>query len=470
MSSVIKTTLVLAAIAAAGVGGYRAGGGTLPSLETLAKALTQDAAAPMPPTGPIIYYRHPGGELVYSATPRQTDDGRAFIPVYASEDVSFDPAAAKGTAAATTAGNGERRILYYRNPMGLPDTSPVPKKDSMGMDYIPVYEGEEADDASVTLSTGKVQRTGVRTALAERTTLLRPVRAPATIKLDERRISVLATRTDAFIEDVADVTTGQSIKADTPLVRLYAPEIASAGADLITNVRSAGSVEGAVRRLKNLGVPDSVIEEMRKTGKVPLSVTLTAPRSGIVFERMAATGMMAEAGQTLFRIADTSSVWAVADVPEYVMDSIRIGADVLIRIRSLPGREFVGKVDLIYPEIEEQTRTAKVRVELANPEGLLMANMYAEAEIAAGSGAPVIAVSDSAVIDTGDRQLVFVDKGEGRFEPRDVKLGSRGGGMIEIREGVSEGERVVVSANFLIDAESNLKAALSALTPPAAQP
>jgi Cu(I)/Ag(I) efflux system membrane fusion protein len=471
MKRALAVIVMLAAVAVAGAGGYWLGERGLPLQvsELLIQASSQERSTPAKASGPIIYYRHPDGAFVYSAAPRRTDDGRPFIPVHASEDVSFNPALAVEPIAASN-DVGERRVLYYRNPMGLPDTSPMPKKDPMGMDYIPVYEGEAGDDASVTLSTGKFQRTGVRTALVERTTISRTLRVPAVIRLDERRVSVMATRTDAFIEDVADVTTGQSVKAGAPLVQLFAREFTSAGADLVTNVRSAGPVDGAIKRLKNLGVPDAVIEDIRKTGKVPLNITLTAPRSGVILERMSASGMMAEAGQTLFRIADTSLLWVIADVPEHALDWVRLGAAARLRIRSLPGREFIGTVDLIYPEIEEQTRTAKVRIELANPDGVLMANMYAEAEIETGHGAPVIAVPDSAVIDTGDRQLIFVDKGDGRFEPRNVELGMRGTGLIEIKQGVTEGERVVVSGNFLIDAESNLKAALSGLAPAGVQP
>lgn len=467
----VSRLIVLAALVAAGIGGYWAGQRNLalPGMELLKTALLQEAPASPIASGPTIYYRHPDGNPLYAAGPRNTDDGRPFIAIHASEDISFDPLSETEPVVATGE-TGKRRILYYRNPMGLPDTSPMPKKDSMGMDYIPVYEGEQSDNAGVTLTTGKVQRTGVKTALVQRVAVQRPVRVPAAIQLDERRISVISTRTDAFIEEVADITTGQSIQEGAPMMQIFAREIATAGADFVSNLRSGGQTDGAVQRLRNLGVPSSAIEEIRKTGKVPLRITLTAPRSGVVIERSVASGMMAAPGQMLFRIGDTSTVWAIADVPEYALESLRIGAPTVIRIRSLPGQEFSGKLDLIYPEIESQTRTAKVRIELPNPDGLLMANMYAEADITTGASEPVIAVADSAVIDTGDRQLVFVDKGKGRFEPRDVQLGVRGEGMTEIRKGLSEGERVVVAANFLIDAESNLKAALSALTPAEVKP
>lgn len=433
----------------------------------------QQAATAPAPSGPIIYYRHPDGDSAYSSMPKRTEDGRDFVAILASEDVSFEVRPEVEAARGEATEPSGRKVLYYRNPMGLPDTSPVPKKDSMGMDYIPVFEGEADDGSTIRVSAGKLQRTGVKTALATRGAIKRAVRIPGTITLDERRVSVVSTRTEAFLEEVADVTTGATIEKGQPLVRFYAKEIAAAGALYAADLKGGAgrnAAAGSLQRLENLGVPAEAIAEIEKTKKVPISVTLMAPRSGVVLERMAVDGMMAEAGQTLFRIADVSTLWVMADVPEYELSSVRIGDKATVRIRSRPGKVFEGNVGLIYPEIQGQTRTARIRIELPNPEGLLLANMYAEVEIATRGTDPVVTVPDSAVIETGDRQVVIVDKGEGRFEPREVKIGMRGDGMAEIMEGLAEGEKVVVSANFLIDAESNLKAALSALTPAEAKP
>ncbi len=477
----LGTFLAFAGLAAGvGAAGYWAGQRDLsvPAVVRDVQAMAMRAlggeAEPMTSagSGAVLYYRHPDGDPVYSATPKQTDDGRDFMAVLAGEDVSFDEPGKPDTMAADP-GTGEREVLYYRNPMGLPDTSPTPKKDSMGMDYIPVYDGEDDDGATVTVSAGKQQRTGVKTVLATKGTIVRPVRVPGTVTLDERRVSVVSIRTEAFLEEVADITTGQMIEQGEPLVRFYAKEIAAAGALYAADLKSGagkGAAGGSLQRLENLGVPAEAIAEIEKTRKVPISVTLMAPRGGVVLERMAIDGMMAEAGETLFRIADISTVWVMADVPEYELGSVRTGDRATISIRSLPGQVFEGEVGLIQPEIQSQTRTASLRIELPNADGLLLANMYADVEIATGGGRPVVTVPDSAVIDTGDRQVVILDKGEGSFEPRPVKIGGRGEGMVEIMDGVAEGERVVVSANFLIDAESNLKAALSALTPAEEQP
>ena len=472
--------LVVVAVGA-GVGGYLAGQrglsfpATLRNIDEVARRAFGAELEPVPsglePSGGVIYYRHPDGDPVYSATPKRAADGRDFVAVQASEDVSFDQPAASAADAAD-AGTGERKVLYYRNPMGLPDTSPTPKKDSMGMDYIPVYEGEANDGSTVTVSAGNLQRAGVKTILATKTAIVRPVNVPGTVTLDERRVSVVSIRTEAFLEKVADITTGEAIEKGRPLVSFYSKEIAAAGALYAADLKGGGraAAAGSLQRLENLGVPAEAITEIEKTKKVPISVTLMAPRNGVVLERMAVDGMMAEAGETLFRIADVSTVWVMVDVPEYELGSVRVGDKATIRIRSLPGKVFEGKVGLIYPEIQSQTRTARLRIEQPNPDGMLLANMYAEVEIATGSGEPVVTVPDSAVIDTGDRQVVILDKGEGRFEPRDVKIGARGEDMVEILDGVAEGDRVVVSANFLIDAESNLKAALGALTPAEPRP
>jgi Cu(I)/Ag(I) efflux system membrane fusion protein len=422
------------------------------------------AATPDPaPTGAVIYWRHPDGLPEWSATERQTSDGRDFLPVLASEDLSLSPEAM--TAAPES---GERRILYYRNPMGLADTSPVPKQDSMGMDYIPVYDGEDSDDGSVTVSPGKLQRTGVRTTVAVLAPLAASLHAPGIVVLDERRISVISLRADAFIETVADVTTGSTIAEGAPLVTLYSPEIAAALAQFVTDVRSEGQQRaGARQRLENLGVPGEVIDRIAAEGLVSVSIPIMAPRSGVVLERMAVEGMMSEAGETLFRIADTSMVWVIAEVPESALMDIAAGAEVRVSFRGLAGDPMTGRIDTIYPEVDMMTRTGKLRIELPNPDGRLRANMFAEVEIMLG-GAPVVQVPEGAVIDTGDRQVVILDLGEGRFRPEPVMVGRRGGGMIEIVSGIEAGDTVVSAATFLIDAESNLNAALAALAAPEA--
>ena len=334
------------------------------------------------------------------------------------------------------------------------------------MDYIPVYEGEDADDGSIKLSPGKIQRTGVKSEPAAQRVIRTAIRAPGTIQLDERRVSVISMRSESWVQKVADVTTGSRVKKDQPLMEIYSPAISSAAAEYIATIQSktvggiAAYGRGSRQRLMNLDVPEAVIVGIEKGNTVPIAIEWSAPRDGIVLERNAIEGMRAQPGDVLFRVADTSVVWALIDVAEHDLGAVSVGQPVILRARGYPGREFTGKVSVIYPQVNKDTRTARIRIELSNPDFALLPDMYVDAEIDTGSLQPVLSIPESAVLDTGSRQAVFVEKGEGRFEPRDVKLGHRGGGYVEVREGISEGEPIVVSANFLIDAESNLKAAL----------
>ena len=394
--------------------------------------------------------------------PKKTADGRNWRSVPASADVSFDEpeeTPAESKSAETT----ERKIKYYRNPMGLPDTSPRPKKDSMGMDYIPVYEGEDSDDGSVKLSPGKIQRTGAKSQPVARQPIRSVIRAPGTVQLDERRVSVVALRFEGFVESVANVTTGDHVHKGQALMNVYSPALSSAAAEYLSALNAGATgkeLKGARRRLENLATPEPAIKELERTRDISLSIPWLAPQDGEILERNAVNGMRAGPGDVLFRIADHQLVWVLLDVAERDLAQVAVGSKVTIKPRALAGQTFTGTVALIYPHLNAQTRTARIRIEVPNPDEVLRPEMYVDAEIETGTPGPVLAVPESAVLDSGARQTVLVDKGEGRFEPREVKLGRRGSGLVEITEGLSEREAVVTSANFLIDAESNLEAAL----------
>jgi Cu(I)/Ag(I) efflux system membrane fusion protein len=425
----------------------------------------------------ILYYRDPSGAPYWSAEPRKDAQGRDYVPVFEDEEISFEPRGKKPTA---TAG-GPRKILYYRNPMGLPDTSQVPKKDWMGMDYIPVYEGEEQDDGkTVKVSLDKVQRSGVRTEAVEARVIVRPVRAVGTVMHDESRLTVVTMRSDGFVEDLFVSRTGQHVHAGEPLFRVYSADIQRAQIDLLiamgTSQRGSGvpaadanrNLEGALQRLRNLAVPESRIREVREKGVNPRTLDWPAPATGDVIEKKIINGQRVQAGQELYRIADHSHLWVIADVAEADLPAIKMGTRANVTVRAYAAQPIEGEVTFIYPELRAETRTARVRIEIPNPDGRLKVDMYADVVFQTGAAEPVAAVPASAVIDSGTRQVVLVAKGEGRFEPRPVKLGMRGDGYVEVLEGVSKGEEVVTSATFLIDAESNLKAALQAFTQPEA--
>jgi Cu(I)/Ag(I) efflux system membrane fusion protein len=471
MTRAVFTSATVAALIAAAGGGFVAGRAQrqpskIPGMAVVTPAAAQDSRAP-------VYYQDPDGRPLYSLTPTKTPDGRDYRGVPASADVSFEDASTPETALAAPA---DRKIKYYRNPMGLPDTSPVPKKDSMGMDYIPVFEGDDADDGAVKLSPGKIQRTGVKSEPAARRVIRTMVRAPGTIQLDERRVSVISMRSESWVQKVADVTTGTKVKKGQPLMEIYSPAVSAAAAEYISTISSkttageGGYGRGSRQRVMNLDVPESAIVAMEKSHIVPIAIQWTAPRDGIVLERNAVEGMRAQPGDVLFRVADTSVVWAMVDVAERDLGSIAVGQPVVVKARSFPGRQFSGNISVVYPQVNRETRTARVRIELPNPDLALLPDMYVDAEIDIGNPEPVLAIPDNAVLDTGSKQAVFVDKGEGRFEPRAVKLGHRGDGYVEIREGIAEGEPVVVSANFLIDAESNLETALKGFSDAGGQP
>jgi Cu(I)/Ag(I) efflux system membrane fusion protein len=467
MTRTLRVLAVLAVIVTAGIGGLWLGHqGILRGLT--ARGETQQASARVP-SGPVIYYQDPDGKPLYSVEPAQTPERRPYRAVLASEDVTFDAS----EKAASTAPPGNKRLRYYRNPMGLPDVSPTPKKDPMGMAYIPVYEGDDEDGSTLKITPGKVQRLGVKTETAKRHVVSEPVRAPGTIQLDERSIAVISLRTEAFIDSVENVTTGSMAREGQPLMRLYSPLITAAASDYVAALgfkNDAASVRGTKQRLVNYGVPSSLLADIERTREVPHTFTWTAPRDGVVVERNVVPGMRVMPGDVPFRIADHTVVWALVDVAERDLGAVAAGQSVTVRARSYPDKSFTGKVALVYPHLNPATRTVRVRIDLPNRDLLLLPDMYVQAEIETGNDAAVLAVPDDAIVDSGDRRVVIVDKGEGRFEPRPVEIGRRGAGYAEIKSGLAEGDVVVTSANFLIDAESNLKSALKTMGEPGAAP
>ena len=428
----------------------------------------------------ILYYRDPSGAPYWSAEPKKDAQGRDYLPVFEDEEISFEPGGKKPAAAA----GGPRKILYYRNPMGLPDTSPIPKKDWMGMDYIPVYEGEEQDDGkTVKVSLDKVQRSGVRTETVDARVIVRPVRAVGTVMHDESRLTIVTMRSDGFIEDLFVSRTGQHVHAGEPLFRVYSADIQRAQIDLLTAMSTAqrGSgvapsdanrnLEGALQRLRNLAVPESRIREVRETGANPRTLDWPAPATGDVIEKKIINGQRVQAGQELYRIADHAHLWVIADVAES-RSVLRSRSAPAPASRSAPTRQqpIEGEVTFIYPELRMETQNGARAHRNSQSRRTAEGGHVRRRRVPGRSrrGSPASHVPVSAVIDSGTRQVVLVAKGEGRFEPRAVKLGRRGDGYVEVLDGVGKGEEVVTAATFLIDAESNLKAALQAFTQPEA--
>ncbi|HCY64240.1 MAG TPA: efflux RND transporter periplasmic adaptor subunit [Oxalobacteraceae bacterium] len=385
----------------------------------------------------------------------------------------------QGGATMAAGGKQERKILYYRNPMGLPDTSPVPKKDPMGMDYIPVFEGGEAAEPAaanqIAISTDKVQKLGVRTAKASRKAISKTVRAAGRIEPDERRVYAISPKFEGYVERLYVNATGQAVAKGQPLFEVYSPELVSAqreyaiAAQGVQSLKGAGSeaqegmkqlAESSLMRLKNWDISEEQVRALAKSGTARRTLTFRSPVAGIITEKKALQGMRFMPGDSLYQVSDLSTVWVLADVFEQDIGLVKEGAKARVSINAYPGKVFTGTVTYVYPTLNAATRTAQARVEMANPGQLLKPGMFSSVEVAVAARAEAVTVPVSSVIDSGTRQIVLVQVKEGRFEPREVRLGARSDDNIEVLEGVREGEDVVVAANFLIDAESNLNAAV----------
>ncbi|CAB1369038.1 efflux RND transporter periplasmic adaptor subunit [Denitratisoma oestradiolicum] len=383
------------------------------------------------------------------------------------------------SAAAPTGESKARKLLYYRNPMGLLDTSPTPKKDPMGMDYVPVYEGEPDNEPAaanqIKISTDKVQKLGVRSETAKLRVLDRVVRAAGRIEPDERRIYAITPKFEGYVERLHVNVTGQPVGKGQPLFEVYSPELVSAqreyaiAAQGIDSLKEAGGeaqrgmrqlAESSLMRLKNWDISEEQLKALAKSGETKRTLTFRSPVAGVVTEKKALQGMRFMPGEALYQVADLSAVWVVADVFEQDIGLVKSGAKATVRINAYPDKAFTGAITYVYPTLNAETRTVPVRVEVANVGQLLKPGMFAQVELPVAAKGSVVTIPTSAVIDSGTRRIVLIQAGEGRFEPREVKLGTRSDTYVEVIDGVKDGEPVVVAANFLIDAESNLKAAV----------
>jgi Cu(I)/Ag(I) efflux system membrane fusion protein len=351
------------------------------------------------------------------------------------------------------------KVKYYRNPMGTPDTSPVPKKDSMNMDYIPVCEDAAGEaPGAVKLSLDRVQRLGVRTEEVQQRTLSRAVRAFASLQFDERRQFVVAPKFSGWIEKLAVNATGDTVKVGQDLFDVYSPELNI----LQQQWRVAGRNADATDKLRYLAFPEAALEKLRRGDPPSRTVVFPSPVAGTVIDKIAVEGMHFQPGDALFRIVDTTNMWVMAEVYEQDLAFVKVGDIARVTVNAWPGEPFDGKVTFIYPNVGKDSRTARLRIEVPNPDGRLRAEMAATVEIVSPLEGSRLVVPESAVIDSGRRQIALVDRGEGHYEPRPVRLGARVPGYVEVLDGLRAGERVVTQATFLIDAESNIRAALAA--------
>lgn len=381
---------------------------------------------------------------------------------------------------------GEDEILFYRNPMDPAITSPVPRKDEMGMDYVPVYasevEGEGRGQAAlgdgpvVSIDPVVVQNMNVQTAPVERRTVAREIRTVGYLEYDQQKMVSVTTKYSGFIEKVYVNYKGQPVQKGEPLFEIYSPELVQTEQELLSAVEYARRMEAAPRdarrraealvdaarqRLSYWDITPKQVEHVEETGQVHRTLTVTAPASGVVMMRMPGLeGMAAKPGMELFHIADLSSLWLNVEVFEDQLAWVREGSVADVTLSYFPGEHFTGRVRYIEPEVSEKTRTVSLMLEVPNRHGKLKSGMYATVLFRPPAAEDAVAVPSQAVLRTGERNVVIVALGEGRFAPREVTLGVSGEGYVQVLDGLSGDETIVTSSQFLIDSESNLKAAI----------
>jgi membrane fusion protein, copper/silver efflux system len=380
-----------------------------------------------------------------------------------------------------TQDNSGRQVIAWVDPMisqGPPHTTrsnhPGRALDC-GMKLVPLYadqaSGEQraaskvAGYANVSLPPAAQQRIGLKLARADVRDLSRTTRTAGRVAVDERRLAQVRTKFDGFVEQLYVNFTGETVRRGQPLLSVYSPDVLSTENELILAARSGAQfrdtlVEAARRRLLLWDMAPADIDRVVRTGKPVRSIVLRSPVDGVVLTKNVTTGTRVMPTDTLYDIGDLSRVWILADIYESDIPHVRIGQTAQVSVASVPGRNWLGRVTFVSPTLDPATRTAKVRIELDNPSGILKPDMFAAVLLQEPIG-PVVAVPESAVLETGTRSIVFVGRGNGEFEPREVTVGSRANGSYEIRSGVAPGETVAVEANFLIDSESRLKAAVS---------
>lgn len=337
---------------------------------------------------------------------------------------------------------------------------------------------QEIAPGTVQISPERQQLIGVRFGTVERRALQKVVRTVGRIDYDEKRIGIVSPKISGWIEELHVDFTGQFVRKGAPLLAIYSPELVSTQEEYLlalkakrdwsqspfSEVAGGGTLlaDSARRRLRLWDISDAQIQALEDSREPRKTLTLYSPFTGHVLEKMVNKGQFVDAGMALYKIADLSVVWLIADIYESELPAIRVGQTAAIRMAYYPGEVFTGKAIYIYPYLDAQTRTAKVRYEFANPHGKLKPEMFADVEIGVRLG-DKLAVPEGAVIDTGVRQVAIVDRGAGYFEPREVRLGVKAGDVFEVLDGLKAGERVVTSANFLIDSESKLKEAVGGM-------
>lgn len=381
---------------------------------------------------------------------------------------------------------GERKILYYRDPMNPQITSPTPRKAPDGMDYVPVYEEEAGGEGGgakrgIRVDPRMMQASGVRVEEVKRRPMSRVIRAVGQVTYDERLLHNLNAKFMGWVEKLYVDYTGKSVKKDDPLMEIYSPDLVTTQEEYLlalrhrkglkaSNVPEARAeadelVQSARRRLLFFDVPEHEIENLERRGAPKKTLMLHSPATGVVIEKSVLAGTQVMPGAPLFKIADLSNVWVLADVYQYEVAWVKLGMEAEVELSFLPGKPFTGRITYVYPYLNTETRTVKVRVEVPRRAGMaeIKPDMFATVTIRSPLAAEAVAVPEQAIIHSGTRNVAVMALGGGYFEPREVKLGVAAEGYVEVLEGIQPGEQIVTTSQFLIDAESNLRSAVAAM-------
>lgn len=371
-----------------------------------------------------------------------------------------------GAALASAAPSDERKIKYYQSTMNPSEVKPGPGKDSMGMEMIPVYEGEDSSASAIRIDAVTIQRMNLKTARVERGPVRREIRAVGIVAYNEEGLRDITTKYEGWIEKLLVNVTWTTVKAGDALFEIYSPDLYNAQLNYLVAQESEGDAAGpltrsALARLELFDVSKEFIDELVRAGEPKRTYLYRAPAAGVVIEKMAVEGQMVSPGERMYRLADLSSVWALTQIYESDLPFVKQGQPVTVHSTYGSGQTFSGKVDLLLPRVEEQTRTVTARLVLENPDGFLRPDMFVDVRFAAQVADSAVLVPDIAVLRSGDRNSVFVALEGGSFEPRSVALGVRSeGNFYEVLEGLGAGERVVTSGQFLLDSESQIREAI----------
>ena len=418
--------------------------------------------------GEILYWKAPMDPAEIYDAPGKSKMGMDLVPVYADQEEKEE-------------GSSEREILYWQAPMNPTEIYDSPGQSAMGMDLVPVYADEAGSGAGglVTIDPVTVQNMGIRTEQVHRMDFSRMIRTIGEVQYDEENLYQVNAKISGWIEKLHVNFVGEEVRAGQPLMEIYSPELVTTQEEYLLALRNAERMknssiasikadadkllESARKRLEYWDIPAEEIERLRQSGEAKKTIQLKAPATGIVIQKHAIEGAFIKAGMDLFQIADLRTVWVHASFYENEVPWIRERQPVNMELSYLPGKEYSGSVSYIYPYLREKARDVHVRLIFSNPDLDLKPGMYANVELQGKVIPDALVVPTEAVIRSGERTLVFVVRGEGKFEPREIRIGEEGGpgnSYLRVLSGLLDGEEIVTSAQFMLDSESRLQEAI----------